>query len=128
MGRNIGWGLMTKPEAATIQTVLLMYANGPALVTRTTFDGGTDITNPLASNEPETEYTTVCDLSGFTVNKGEIMRKTWDGYSVLERFWEPRHPQDMVRAKPERTEPKQGKPRPDDEFIDILAPITPDDL
>ena len=43
------------------------------------------------------DHLMICDYSGFKFHASE-MRKTWDGYWVHKRFWEPRHPQDFVRA------------------------------
>ena len=41
-----------------------------------------------------------CDYSGFVCHASET-RMTWDGWRVLKRFWEPRHPQDFVRVTPD---------------------------
>lgn len=57
---------------------------------------------------------------GFRAKPGELL-KTWDGLYVLPKFWRPRHPQDLVRAKAESLE---GSPRPEPEnvFIESLYP------
>lgn len=39
----------------------------------------------------------MCDECGRIVKLAEL-RKRWDGAYVDERCWEPRHPQDFVRA------------------------------
>lgn len=130
MARNLGLGLLVEPEVGGFETVLLYYLGGPALVVRDISDlYGVDILNPLATYEDENQFTTVCQYSGFTVKKGDRLKKTWDGLWVLERFWQPRNSQDFVRAKPEAADVKVGAPRPPDQFIgDDLPQVTPDDL
>lgn len=39
----------------------------------------------------------VCDSTGFDIRAKDI-RMTWDGRAVCPEAWEPRHPQDFVRA------------------------------
>lgn len=76
----------------------------------------TDIVNPLATQEPNS--VTICAYSGFRIREGDQVRRTWDGHLVLARFWEPRHPQDFVRARPDTREtPSQGMLRPEDQFV-----------
>lgn len=38
------------------------------------------------------------------------MRKSWKGHYVCAKDWEPRHPQDFVRATPERQVPPWTQP------------------
>jgi len=76
----------------------------------------TDIVNLQATPEPDS--VTICAYSGFRIREGDEVRRTWDGHLVLARFWEPRHPQDFVRARPETPErPSQGMLRPEDQFV-----------
>lgn len=44
------------------------------------------------------EHNVLCDYSGFKVKSGDV-RRTWDGFVVATRFWEPRQPQDFVRGQ-----------------------------
>lgn len=82
----------------------------------------TDIINPQATPEPENA--TICAYSGFRIRDGDEVRRTWDGHLVLARFWEPRHPQDFVRARPDTREtPSQGMLRPDDQFVPPVPTI-----
>ena len=37
--------------------------------------------------------------------KGSQLRKNWKGFWVCARDWEPRHPQDFVKAVPEKPIP-----------------------
>lgn len=78
----------------------------------------TDIVNPLATQEPNS--VTICAYSGFRIRDGDEVRMTWDGHLVLARFWEPRHPQDFVRARPDTVSaPPIGMLRPEDQFVNV---------
>ncbi len=87
----------------------------------------TDITNDTA-----TEYdgkVSVCMLSGFKAKPGQLIKR-WDGLWVLRKFWEPRHPGEMLRAKSEN---QHGSIRPEpstDQFISDLYPdgVSTDDI
>lgn len=58
----------------------------------------------------------VCDVCGFQY-KGSQLRKRWDGLLVCSADWEPRHPQDFVRAVPDRQAVKEPRPDPTPNFI-----------
>lgn len=55
------------------------------------------------------DWNAVCDRCGRRF-KASQMRKTWQGYYVCERDWEPRHPQDFVRARQEHIVPPWVRP------------------
>ena len=42
------------------------------------------------------DYLITCDRSGFVCKRSEA-RRTWDNKLVRADFWEPRHPQDIIR-------------------------------
>lgn len=44
------------------------------------------------------DYLVQCDRSGFICNRSDC-RTTWDNKLVRWDFWEPRHPQDILRTK-----------------------------
>lgn len=44
----------------------------------------------------------VCDVCGFDI-RAEDIKERWDGLMVCPSDWEPRHPQDFVRATEEDT-------------------------
>ena len=46
-----------------------------------------------------------CDRCGCDVRAGDA-RITWEGFVVCPDDWEPRHPQDFVRAKEDRISPE----------------------
>lgn len=50
------------------------------------------------------EWLAVCDVCQFEYYASQLKRR-WDGYMVCEKDWEPRHPLDFIKAKPERAFP-----------------------
>jgi hypothetical protein len=71
----------------------------------------------------------VCAYSGFPIRHGDAVRKTWDGQTVLARFWEPRQPQDFVRTRPEHPLRTDATGAPADQFIGTDRPqVTADEL
>lgn len=127
MARDAAAGLLASPTDHQAQTVILLYSGGPALAVRTWTDPATDLVNPSATIEPPDSI--VCDYSGVRVRQGDQLRRTWDGFNVLSRHWEPRHPQDFVRSRPEATSTTQANQRPPDQFIGTDLPqVLPDDL
>lgn len=70
------------------------------------------------------QWNAICDRCGFKFKSSQI-RKEWNGLRTCRACWEPRHPLDFVRGKPDsQTVPWS---RPDtDTFAD---PITdPDNI
>ena len=55
---------------------------------------------PIRSGHKRGDYLMVCDDSGLTAYKSEMVRR-WDGAWVLKQYAESRHPQEFVRAKPD---------------------------
>jgi hypothetical protein len=43
------------------------------------------------------DWNVICYICGFTF-KASQLRKHWKGYYVCPKDWEPRHPQDFVKA------------------------------
>jgi hypothetical protein len=54
----------------------------------------------------------ICDRCGCAV-RSMLAKVTWEGYVVCPDDWEPRHPQDFVRAKFDRIAP-EGLIRPEE--------------
>ena len=48
--------------------------------------------------------------------KAADMRRQWQGYWVCKEEWEPRHPQDFVRAVSDEQSPPWTQPPPGDVF------------
>ena len=45
-------------------------------------------------------YNVICDRCGFQYKNYEL-HKEWTGYIVCDPCWEPRHPQEMIKARPD---------------------------
>lgn len=71
------------------------------------------------------DYHIICDRCGFKVLRSQA-RKTWDGLIVCRKDWEPRHPQDFVKARSDRQAVRDPRPEQTDSFISTA--ITQDDL
>lgn len=50
------------------------------------------------------DWNAICDECGFKF-KASKLRKRYDGFMVCQRCWEPRHPSELRRAKPETARP-----------------------
>ena len=68
----------------------------------------------------------ICDTCGFKYKLSQL-KKRWDGAMVCEVDWEPRHPQDLIRAIPERNKVVDARPDPDPQFVNP-GDVTADDL
>lgn len=75
------------------------------------------------------DYRFICAYSGMQGWASESAL-TWNGHRVLRRFLGEegqRHPQDLVRAKPERQVPQWTRPEPTDTFLGVND-VTPSSL
>jgi hypothetical protein len=59
----------------------------------------------------------LCDVCGFK-HKMSQLRKRWDGAMVCRADFELRHPQDSLKARPERNNVKDARPEPEHRFLD----------
>ena len=66
------------------------------------------------------------DRTGFRVRAWDT-KKEWTGALVSESQWEPRHPQDYVRGKPDYRGKANPSPEPIDDFLTVNE-VTADDL
>lgn len=66
-------------------------------------------TNGQATNDAPNYYL-ICDRTGFRQSVKKGLKKEWTGSLIRTESWEPRHPQDFVRAIPEK---QRGSPRPE---------------
>jgi hypothetical protein len=57
-------------------------------------------------------YNAICDTCGFKF-KADQLQMTWDGFFVCDKCYEPRHPQDFVRAKLDRQRVPIARPDAD---------------
>ncbi len=78
--------------------------------------GASDYLKPGAHNS-------ICDRTGFKIKSTDI-RKEWTGQSVRSQSWESRHPQDLIRAIPDRQDVADPNPEAADTFLavgDVVA-------
>lgn len=68
----------------------------------------------------------ICDCCGFKYKHSQL-RKRWDGAMVCAADFEQRHPQDQVKARPERNHVQNARPEPAYRFL-AVGEITADDL
>lgn len=70
-----------------------------------------------------------CDRCGFTF-KARQLRKEWNGLRVCGDCWEPRHPQDSLRGKPDRQANDWSRPRTEGPDVSPGSgdEVTPEDL
>ena len=62
------------------------------------------------------DYNAVCYECGRKFKASELKRH-WQGYYVCPKHWEPRHPQDFVRAVPDVQTPPWTQPMPEDQYV-----------
>lgn len=53
----------------------------------------------------------ICDRCGFERRNGQL-RKEWTGLRVCGECFDPRHPQEFVKGKPDRQNPPWVRPEP----------------
>jgi hypothetical protein len=68
----------------------------------------------------------VCDRCGFDKYQSQL-RKEWTGAMTCAECWDSRHPQDFVKARPERNHVKNARPSAEPRFVGPNE-ITADDL
>lgn len=61
------------------------------------------------------DHNIICDRTGQKIKRSEA-RKEWNNMIVRKRSWEPRHPQDLLRSRPDR----QQVPDPRSESTDVF--------
>ena len=72
------------------------------------------------------DYNIICDRTGFKV-KASWAHKEWNGNTVRNESWEPRHPQDLIRSIPDRQDVPDPNPEAEDTFL-AVGDVTVDDL
>jgi hypothetical protein len=71
------------------------------------------------------DWKAICDSCG-RIFKNSQLRKRWDGLMVCQSDWEPRQPQDFVRAHADTQAVPWSRPEASDVFIS--TPILPGNL
>lgn len=69
------------------------------------------------------QWLVLCDRCKFKRYADEVM-ETWNGLmvckpTVKQGCWEPRHPQDFLRGKPDNVGVPFVRPRPVDQFVSV---------
>ena len=88
-----------------------------------------DDTNPNAEYPPDPNYL-ICQRSGERVPVSEGLVKEWTGLWVRRKYRDPRHPQELVRIRPETVRGSVSPPQ-EDSFIEDeygTSGVTIDDL
>lgn len=68
------------------------------------------------------DWKATCDRCGCYFLASEL-KKTWDGLMVCQKDWEPRHPQDFVKARVDHQAVPWSRPKPSDTFVDAASSI-----
>lgn len=63
-------------------------------------------------------WATICDRCGFRFPSNEL-KPEWTGLMVCGQCWEPRHPQDFVKAIPDEQAPPWTRPNPEPIYVGI---------
>lgn len=64
------------------------------------------------------DYSAICDMCGFSF-KASQLKKTWNGFWVCEKDYEPRHILDFIKV-PKPTAPLPfTRPEPADTFVSV---------
>lgn len=71
------------------------------------------------------DYLADCDGCGKTFYASEL-KKRWDGLMVCTRDWEPRQPQDFVKAFNDKQAVPWSRPEPSDTFVTTTTIYTVD--
>lgn len=72
------------------------------------------------------DHYVICDMCGFQCRRSEC-KKNWKGQIVCSEDYEKRHPQDLIKSRPERGGVKDARPEPEHYFVGVNE-VTPDDL
>ena len=72
------------------------------------------------------DHLVTCDRCGFTIYASEA-KKEWNGLIVCPADYDPRHPQDHVRAKADKQSVTDPRPAPAIVFLGANE-VTPDSL
>lgn len=67
-------------------------------------------------NYQKGDWDAICDECGMKFKASEL-RKRWDGLMVDSRCWEPRQPQDFVKARLDKQAVPWSRPEASDSFI-----------
>jgi len=72
----------------------------------------------MANNYKKGSWSATCDVCGFDFEAEKLLLR-WDGMRVCKEDFETRHPQDFLRAKPEKAPPPWTRPSDTESAITI---------
>lgn len=72
------------------------------------------------------DHNVICDRTGYKVKRSECIRE-WNGLLVRRESWEPRHPQDFVRAFEDDQSVRDPRSEANDRFLEP-GDVTADNL
>lgn len=61
-------------------------------------------------------WNVLCDVCGFKFKNVDLLKR-WDGLMVCKACWEPRHPQDFIRAIPDMQKVPWTRPEATNQFV-----------
>ena len=68
-----------------------------------------------------------CDRCGFTRTNDNVAREPWTNLMVCkDTCWEPRHPQEFIRPRPDQQKVAFTRPEPTDKFVAVTYADTGD--
>lgn len=70
-------------------------------------------------------WSVTCDVCGFNFLNDEL-KKRWDGMMVCDKDWEPRHPMDFLKTKPDKQMVPWTRPEPTETWVEVTYTYTPD--
>lgn len=72
------------------------------------------------------DWNVICERTGKKI-KASQSRKEWTNAIVRKESWEPRHPQDLLRSKPDRQQVPDPRTEQEDVFL-TTNQVQPEDL
>jgi hypothetical protein len=72
------------------------------------------------------DHNVICDRTGHKIKRSQA-RKEWNGLLVRKESWEPRHPQDKIRGRPDRQSVPDPRPWSTQRFLSPTE-VTASDL
>ena len=71
-------------------------------------------------------WNVLCDRTGCKI-KSTDAKQEWNNLMVRKESWEPRHPQDLIRSKPDRQQVENPRSEREDVFL-ATNEVQPEDL
>lgn len=73
------------------------------------------------------KWLVICDRCGFKKTNDQVAKEPWTNLIVCkDTCWEPRHPQEFVRPRPDEQKVPFTRPEPADTFVEVTYADTGD--